>query len=472
VKRKVLLLTMGFSAMCLATASAQTYSWSTIATGFSDPTGLRLNSGGDLFVVDHQVIQKLTRVGTNWVSTVIAGLEGAGCPFADGTNSAARFCWSFGIAIDAGGSLYVPDQYVARKVTPVGSDWAVSTIAGLAGSAGSADGTNSAARFNYQPHGVAVDSSGCIYVADTTSDTIRKITPVGTNWVVSTIAGLAGSNGSADGTNSAARFWYPFGVAVDALGNVYVADTLNYTIRQMTPVGTNWIVTTIAGSAGSFGNTDGTNNAARLGRPFDVTVDNGGNLYVADYDNGAIRKIVAVGTNWVVSTIADLTALKFQPQSVTVDGSGNLYVAVGGNYIIRQGLTSSFYDGIPDWWRQKFFTTSATTNNQSCATCDADGTGQNNLFKYTADLDPTNPASVFVLKVVSVTGQPTQKNLIFNPVVGGRTYTPEFRTNLVSGVYTKLTGFSGPNTNGNQVTVTDLSAVEKQKFYHVHISLP
>src|SRR5437867_67532 len=124
------------------------------------------------------------------------------------------------------------------------------TLAGIAG-AGSADGTGSAARFNF-PGCAAVDGSGNVYVADAANQTIRKITPSG---VVTTLAGLAGSSGSADGTGSAARFNLPFGVAVDGSGSVYVADTYNHTIRQITPGG---VVTTLAGLAGSSGSADGT----------------------------------------------------------------------------------------------------------------------------------------------------------------------------------------------------------------------
>jgi len=98
-----------------------------------------------------------------------------------------------------------------------------------------------------------------------------------------------------------------------------------------------------------------------------------------------------------------------------------------------------------------------------------DGTGQ---FKYVAGLDPTNSASVFVLKIANVAGQPSQKNLIFNPEVSGRTYTPQFRTNLVTGSWVTPTGIGGPTTNIDQVTITDLNAVEPQKFYRVDISLP
>jgi hypothetical protein len=127
-------------------------------------------------------------------------------------------------------------------------------------------------------------------------------------------------------------------------------------------------------------------------------------------------------------------------------------------------------DGLSDSWQVQYF--GQPPNASAAPNADVDGTGQNNLFKYTAGLDPTNPASIFVLKIANVTGQPTQKNLIFNPLASGRTYTPEFRTNLVSGVYTNLTGFSGPTTNINQVTITDLSATQPGKFYRIHISLP
>ena len=106
----------------------------------------------------------------------------------------------------------------------------VSTVAGLAGISGSADGTNSAARFNL-PQGVAVSAAGNLYVTDSLNDTIRKVRPAGTNWVVSTLAGLAGATGSTDGTGSAARFNNPNGVAVDGLGRLFVADSDNFTIR-------------------------------------------------------------------------------------------------------------------------------------------------------------------------------------------------------------------------------------------------
>src|SRR5207248_149187 len=159
-------------------------------------------------------------------------------------------------------------NHTIRKITPSG---VVTTLGGLAGSLGSADGTGSGARFNY-PYGVATDSSGNVYVADQNSNTIRKITPAG---VVTTVAGMAGIQGSADGTGSGARFNYPYGVATDSSGHVYVADRVNHTIRKITPAG---VVTTLAGLAGSSGSADGTGNAARFNDPTGVATDSSGNV--------------------------------------------------------------------------------------------------------------------------------------------------------------------------------------------------
>ena len=153
---------------------------------------------------------------------------------------------------------------------------------------------------------MAVDSAGNVYVADTDNHTIRKVTPVGTNWVVTTLAGLAGNSGSADGTGSAARFYYPYGVAVDSAGNLYVADYWQRHDPEGDAGRTNWVVTTLAGLAGSPGSADGTDSAARFNCPYGVAVDSAGNLYVADECNNTIRKVTPVGTNWVVTTLAGL----------------------------------------------------------------------------------------------------------------------------------------------------------------------
>ena len=215
-------------------------------------------------------------------------------------------------------------------------------FAGLPGTSGSTDATGNAARF-YGPWGVCVDGSGNIYVADTDNFTIRKITSAG---VVTTLAGSAGAPGSTDGPGAAARFYVSRGVCVDATGNIYVADSVNQTIRKITSAG---VVTTLAGSAGLRGSADGTGNAARFNQPESVCVDGSGNVYVADTYNSTIRKITSAG---VVTTLAGSAgvnggadgtgaAARFNtPGGVCVDGSGNIYVADTYGYTIRK-ITSA-----------------------------------------------------------------------------------------------------------------------------------
>ena len=168
--------------------------------------------------------------------------------------------------------------------------------------------------------GIAVDATGNIYSADALTSVIRKTPPEG---ILATVfAGNVGVHGSADGTGSSASFSAPHGLAVDSAGNVYVADTGNHTIRKITPGGT---VTTIAGIAGSAGDTDGPITSATFNKPTALDLDAAGNLYVADFGNQAVRKISQEG---IVSTVA-LTANGGFPTGIALDGSGNIYVSEG-----------------------------------------------------------------------------------------------------------------------------------------------
>jgi len=305
------------------------------AARFSDPAGLAIDSSGNIYVAAGHTIRKITAAGE---VTTLAGLAGAtGTGSADGIGSAARFYNPSGVATDGNENIYVADtfNYTIRKITAAGE---VTTLAGLAGFGQSADGTGTEARF-YLPYGVAVGSSGNVYVADSNNETIRKITPAGE---VTTLAGVAGSSGSADGPGSAARFAFPLGVATDTSENIYVADSNNATIRKITPAG---VVTTLAGRAGSFGSADGTGSAARFSGPVGVGVDNSGTVYVADKNNATIRKITPTGA---VTTLAGRAgapgnadgigsaARFFEPYGVAIDSTGNVYVADFGNSAIRK----------------------------------------------------------------------------------------------------------------------------------------
>src|SRR5204862_862086 len=153
---------------------------------------------------------------------------------------------------------------------------------------GSANGAGGVARFN-NPFGVAADHAGNVFVSDSYNSTIRKVTSDG---VVTTFAGSAGEPGNADGTGSAARFYYPSGIAVDSQGNLYVADYDDSTVRKITSAGE---VTTLAGSAGVLGSADGDGAAAQFEFPNGIAVDKAGNLFVADSGNSTVRKVTSAG---------------------------------------------------------------------------------------------------------------------------------------------------------------------------------
>lgn len=196
------------------------------------------------------------------------------------------------MAADGTGNVYVADyeNNLIRKISQAG---VVSTLAG-SGAKGADDGLDTAATFNL-PEALAVDASGNVYVADNGNNLIRKVTPAGQ---VSTFAG-SGQPGRGDGTGAAASFSSPFGIAIDANGNLYVADSGNNLIRKITPGGA---VTTIAGS-GSRGANDGSGSAASFNTPAGIAVDKSGNIYVADEGNNLIRKITQTGA---VTTIAKI----------------------------------------------------------------------------------------------------------------------------------------------------------------------
>ena len=311
------------------------------AARFDFPRGVATDGAGNVYVADtwNHTIRKITPDG---LVTTLAGLAGR-TGSADGAGSAARFGYPSGVAVDGNGNVFVADPWIntIRKITPAGL---VSTVAGLSAfaSAGSTDGPGSVARFS-GPQGAAVDRAGNVYIADTINSTIRKITADG---LVRTLAGTAGSIGSTDGTGSAARLYYPKGVATDGAGNVYFADNWNHTVRRINPAG---VVTTLAGLAGSSGSTDDTGSAARFYGPEGIAVDGAGNLYVADNLNHTIRKVTP---NGAVTTLAGTagssgsidgtgSAARFNfPEGVAVDGSGNLYVADFGNFLIRKITTA------------------------------------------------------------------------------------------------------------------------------------
>ncbi len=305
-----------------------------LAAQFSDPTGLAMDANGNLYLADNQnhTIRKLAPDAT--VST-LAGQSGV-AGSADGTGTNALFSNPSGLVVDGTGNIYVTDtgNHTLRRISPGG---AVVTLAGMAGESGPTNGPGNLARFN-SPLGIALDKSGVLYVADSGNHAIREVTPAG---MVTTLAGLLENWGSTDGTGGGALFNSPTGVAVDSAGNVFVSDSNNHTISKITPAG---VVTTWAGLAGADGGADGTGAEARFEKPAELKVDRGDNLFVVDSFNHAIRRIT---TNAVVSTIAGLAgsggsgdglgsqARFLNPYGLAVDRNGNLRVSDTYNQTVR-----------------------------------------------------------------------------------------------------------------------------------------
>jgi uncharacterized repeat protein (TIGR01451 family) len=300
------------------------------AAQFGMPSGIAVDASGNVYIADYSNnrIRKITAAG---VVTTLSGNQTD--DFADGIGTVAKFSRPYGIALDGGGNAYVSD-YInnrIRKVTPAG---VTSTLVGNGYSEPSG------------PLGVAVDAAGNVYMTIRSNERILKYSAAGvlTTFAGSDANGGAGS-GYVDATGTAARFREPDGIAVDASGNLFVVDAGNNLIRKITTAG---VVTTVAGMAGVQGDVDGTGSAARFGRLMTgIAVDATGNLFVADNGNNSIRKITPAG---VVSTYArssatgkglDVdgpigTAAFDLPNYIAVDAAGNLYFTRYGSGSIRK----------------------------------------------------------------------------------------------------------------------------------------
>lgn len=308
--------------------------------------GVAVDSSGNVYIADTTAVRKITPGGR---VTTLAGA--ATSAYIDGAGDGARFYVLMDIALDSAANIYVTEQPGRiRKITPAGF---VSTLAGSTRDAtGSADGFGTAALFKY-PDGLAVNSAGDVFVADTANHTIRRISAAG---VVSTIAGAAGAGGSLDGPGYAARFNTPRKITVDAAGVLYVSDSNNYTIRRIDdPAGRRPTVSTIAGVAGVSGHVDGSGSAARfrqvLGISYGVDANGEGALYVADLGSHTVRKIdcgCTAPSGWTVATVAGqalnpghvdgpgLTAKFMHPAGLALSAAGELFVTEAHAVTVRK----------------------------------------------------------------------------------------------------------------------------------------
>ena len=299
---------------------------------FAAPLEMDFDASGNMYLADHDNF----RIRKITPATAVTTFAGSGSPATiNGTGTTASFDGPSGIAVDAAGNIYVSEVNgnVIRKITTAG---VVSTLAGD-GSIGNTDGPGLAAKFN-SPYGLAIDAAGNIYVADYYNHAIRKIDTAAN---VTTLAGNLGP-GDVDGPVASARFENPVALSIDAVGNIYVADVGNHKIRKITPTG---MVTTLAGN-GIAGNVNGIGSAAQFYSPAGIAVDNKGNVYVTDYGTSLVRKITSTG---VVTTVAGLVGTRGNtngsntmatfnyPSGIDIDPStGALYVSEHGNKNIRK----------------------------------------------------------------------------------------------------------------------------------------
>ncbi len=316
--------------------------------------------------------------GTNLPNGIITTVAGGGgyYPGDGGAATNAELYWPGGVAVDASGDLFIADSE-NNVIREVGTNGIITTVAGngyttpygyggFSGDGGAA--TN--AELNLS-EGVAVDATGNLFIADTDNERIRK---VGTNGIITTVAGN-GTNGYAGdgGAATNAELAYPAGVAVDAIGNLFIADSGNNRIRK---VGTNGIITTVAGNGytneygqGGYSGDGGAATNAELNYPYGVAVDTIGNLFIADLGNNRIRK---VGTNGIITTVAGngyttpygyggfsgdggaaTNAELYRPEGVAVDATGNLFIADSGNNASAKWAST----GLSPPWRATGMTT-------------------------------------------------------------------------------------------------------------------
>jgi sugar lactone lactonase YvrE len=309
---------------------------------FQSIRGIVVAPDGNIYVHDVGTLRQVTPQGV--VTTVLGSRNEPGT--VDGTGADVRlYYYGQAMTVDADGNIYLLEPGVVRKVTPDGE---VTTLAGAAGTSGHVDATGTAARFG-NAKGLTIDADGNLYVVDG-DQTIRKITPAG---VVSTLAGQANNSGANNGTGSAATFNYPAGIVAKANGDLLVGDTNNVQIRQVTPAG---VVSTYAGSPGSWGTADGIGAAAQFNGIYGIVANATGLMYVADTYNHGLRVVTASGT---VSTysgflgededgFADgpLAQARFDaPYMLQLDGGNTLWLLDQGGRAIRrispQGVVST-----------------------------------------------------------------------------------------------------------------------------------
>jgi len=307
--------------------------------------------GGFYFTSDGQ--NRVYKVTASGVISAVAGSGARGFGGDGGSALAAQLNSPHGIALDATGNVYIAD-YSNNRVRRITAAGVITTIAGNGTAGGSGDGGPAISAQLNLPRGIAVDSTGNVFIADSGNNRVRKVTPAGT---ISTVAGNGIASFSGDGgPATAAAIWVPTDVAVDASGNLFIADGGNHRVRKVTSPG--GVISTVAGSASpGFSGDGGLATSAQLNSPYNIDVDAAGNLFIADRGNYRIRRVAG----GVINTIAGLgnpgfnfsgdggpatSALFNQPEGIAVDATGNIFVADTGNNRVRLFTLGGFINTV------------------------------------------------------------------------------------------------------------------------------
>lgn len=303
------------------------------------PRGVALDSVGNMYIAD-SANHRIRKVDINGVITTVAGNGSVSFSGDNGPATSAGLQSPFAVVGDAIGNLYIADTF-HNRIRKVDINGIISTIAGNGSAGFSGDGGPAISAQLYLPYGIAVDNNGAIYISDTSNRRVRK---VDSNGLINTIAGIGATGSNGDGGLAINAKLTPYGISVDGAGNVYFVDASGGRIRK---IDTGGLISTVAGKGGvGFSGDGGMATEARLAYPYGVALDGSGNIYIADSSNNRIRKVDTTG---IITTIAGngdnsysgdggpaISAALKNPSGVTVTDSGIIYIADTNNNRIRK----------------------------------------------------------------------------------------------------------------------------------------
>ncbi len=339
-----LLLTVNSSAQIITTIAGNGIAgWSgnggiATAAELDLPSGMTIDVIGNIYFADIN-FNFIRKINTAGIITVIAGTGTQGFSGDGGQATAAELGLPSSVAIDAAGNLYIADQ-TNNRIRKVNTAGIITTVAGSNTQGFSGDGGQATAAELHYPQGITCDAAGNLYIADVINERIRLVNTAG---IISTYAGNGSGGYSGDGGQAtAAELYDAFGVAIDAAGNLYIADENNNRVRKVNTAG---IITTVAGNGtAGFSGDGGQATNAKLSDPWNVAIDAYGNLYISDSGDGYVRKVNSLG---IITTIAgngiggysgdggQATNASLSPDGIVIDALNNVYIADRNNNRIR-----------------------------------------------------------------------------------------------------------------------------------------